>query len=87
MEWAAESDAIVLTQDLDFGELLAANALRGPSGVIISGNSVSPQAISATVLLAIKIFSDELARGALLRVEPGRARVRLLPIRGERESE
>jgi len=81
MEWAARHDTVVLTQDLDFGELLAANALLGPSVVILGGHSVSPQAVSATVLLALKNFHEELARGALLRIEPGRARIRLLPIR------
>jgi predicted nuclease of predicted toxin-antitoxin system len=80
MAYAAENAAIVLTHDLDFGGILAATGGSKPSVVQLRADDVSPEAVGAAVALALNQVADELERGALLTVEPGRERLRLLPL-------
>jgi predicted nuclease of predicted toxin-antitoxin system len=79
MVYAAAHEAIVLTHDLDFGAILAATRGAKPSVVQIRADDVSPEAIGAAVVRALNQVADDLGRGALLTVEPGRDRLRLLP--------
>jgi predicted nuclease of predicted toxin-antitoxin system len=81
MRWAAQHDHIVLTSDLGFGAILAATERRRPSVVQIRGGNLSPAVIGSVILSAIGRASAELQEGALLSVDPGRARLRLLPLR------
>ena len=80
MSFAAADGAIVLTHDLDFSAILAANGGSKPSVVQIRADSVSPEAIGQQVLAALHQMSAELQAGALLTVEPSRARLRVLPL-------
>ncbi len=79
MQHARAQDCVVITCDLDFGAILAATKTKAPSVVQIRADDVRPQAIAAAVLRALDQFEVELNAGALLTVEPERARVRLLP--------
>ena len=72
---------IVMTQDLDFGALLAASGNSGPSVVQIRAGDTSPESIGQEVLTALRQLSDELEKGALVTVDIERLRVRMLPIR------
>ena len=74
-------DAVLLTHDLDFGAILAFSGDRAPSVIQIRGQEVDPAAIGEALKLAITQFGAQLAEGALLTVDPRRAKVRLLPIR------
>jgi predicted nuclease of predicted toxin-antitoxin system len=80
MAYAAETVAVVLTHDLDFGGILAATRGSKPSVVQIRADDVSPEAIGQAVVRALGQVADDLERGALLTAEPGRDRLRLLPL-------
>ncbi len=81
LEWAAENNSIVFTHDLDFGALLASRAGRKPSVIQLRTQETSPARMGETVVLAIRQLWEELQRGALVTVDPARARVRVLPLR------
>ena len=80
MEYAAHHGCVVLTHDLDFGAILAATAGDKPSVVQIRADNLSPSAIGAADLRALTQMEPQLSAGALVTVDPGRARVTLLPL-------
>jgi predicted nuclease of predicted toxin-antitoxin system len=79
MAYAREHSCVVITCDLDFGAILAATNAQLPSVVQVRADDVRPSVIAASVLRALDQFEAEIRAGALLTVEPERARVRLLP--------
>lgn len=81
MAWARADGRAVLTQDLDFTTLLALTGDAGPSVVQLRGGDVLPEQVGSAVLTALRRFDAELAAGAIVTVDPTRARVRVLPIR------
>ncbi len=80
MDWAREHERVVFTHDLDFSALLAATQAKGPSVLQMRAQDVLPEAMGAMVLLTLEQFAEALEEGALLSVDPSRARVRLLPL-------
>jgi predicted nuclease of predicted toxin-antitoxin system len=80
LEWAAENDCVVFTHDLDFGALLTSRTRRKPSVIQLRSQETSPALMGATVVLALKQFGDELEQGALVTIDPARARARVLPL-------
>ena len=80
MAYARQNDYVVVTHDLDFGAILAATQGEKPSVVQIRADDVSPAAIGAHVILALKQMSMELDSGALLIVDPSRTLLRVLPL-------
>jgi predicted nuclease of predicted toxin-antitoxin system len=81
MAFAKAHGHVVLTHDLDFSAILAATHGEKPSVVQVRSEDVSPEAIGAAIVAAIRQTAQDLAEGALLTVEPDRMRVRLLPLR------
>lgn len=81
LDRAAQDAAVVLTADLDFGELLAAGGAPSPSVVILRVADKAPAASAVAVLNFLRIYESELRAGALVSVDVQRARVRLLPLR------
>jgi predicted nuclease of predicted toxin-antitoxin system len=81
LRWAIDHGHIVLTSDLDFGAILAATRERRPSVVQLRSDALTPDAVGALVLAAIRESGQELSEGALLSVEVARARLRVLPLR------
>lgn len=81
LSWAHTHDCLVFTHDLDFGAILAARGLNGPSVVQVRGEDVLPEAIGATIVAALHEFQRELTQGAMMTIDVRRARVRLLPLR------
>jgi predicted nuclease of predicted toxin-antitoxin system len=81
MALAKAQDYVVLTHDLDFGAILAVTHGDKPSVVQIRAENVSPEAIGGAVIDALRQMRTELEAGALLTVDPGRTRLRLLPLR------
>jgi predicted nuclease of predicted toxin-antitoxin system len=81
LQMAHDNGYVVLTMDLDFGDLLAASGGRSPSVVQIRGDDGSPEAIGARVLVALRQCSDALEDGALVSIDVRRARIRLLPLK------
>jgi predicted nuclease of predicted toxin-antitoxin system len=80
MTFAREKDYVILTHDLDFSAILAASKREKPSVIQIRSEDVSPERIGDPVIKAIRQMSDLLERGALLTVDPARARLRVLPL-------
>lgn len=80
MQWAAARDHVVVTNDLDFSTILAATQRRKPSVIQIRADLLTPVAIGSAVLRAIAQTERELAEGALVSIDPDRARVRILPL-------
>ena len=71
---------VVITNDLDFGAILAATNGTGPSVVQIRATDLRPAAISTPVLAALVQMAEELRAGALVTIDPTRTRVRVLPL-------
>jgi predicted nuclease of predicted toxin-antitoxin system len=83
LAYAKEHGFVVVTQDLDFGAMLAATSDALPSVVQIRADNVSPDAIGDNVVKALRQLDAELRSGALATVDPLRTRMTLLPLRRE----
>ena len=79
MAFAKVLGYVVLTQDLDFGEILAATQGEKPSVVQIRSDDLSFAVIGAAVVAALRQSFAELELGALVTVDPKRTRLRMLP--------
>jgi predicted nuclease of predicted toxin-antitoxin system len=71
---------VVVTFDLDFGDLLAAGGEGGPSVVIIRLADQTPRAVTPQLIAALAECEADLAAGAVVIVEETRCRIRRLPI-------
>ncbi len=80
MDFAAANGLVVFTHDLDFGTMLAARKASGPSVIQIRSQDILPEAIGALVLRSLNAVQAYLDSGALVTIEPGRHRIRLLPM-------
>lgn len=80
MQRALDEQRVVLTNDLDFGAMLAATRAQGPSAVQVRTQDVRPGSMAPLLIPVLHQFRDELEAGALLIVDEARSRVRLLPI-------
>lgn len=80
LSWALDANAIVLTQDLDFGAILAATRAESPSVVLLRTHDLMPESVGRQVISAIRQHAQFLLSGALLIVDPGKLRVRILPL-------
>ena len=80
LEKARRENCVLLTHDLDFGAILAATQAIGPSVIQIRADNVMPEDAGDTVIAAIRRFQDALEQGALISVDPQRARARILPL-------
>lgn len=74
------ADHVVLTNDLDFSTILAGTGRRKPSVLQIRADLLTPTAIGSALLRAIAQTERELAEGALVSIDPQRARMRILPL-------
>jgi predicted nuclease of predicted toxin-antitoxin system len=83
MTYAAATGYIVLTHDLDFGAILAGTNNARPSVVQFRASDLSPDMIGRHLIDALRRMEAEMEQGALLTIEPGRSRMRLLPLRPE----
>ena len=71
---------IVLTHDLDFGELLATSGDRLPSVVIFRLRNMRPANVNRYLRILIAEHRAHMNQGAILSVAEGRIRVRVLPV-------
>jgi predicted nuclease of predicted toxin-antitoxin system len=82
-QYAAANNYTVFTHDLDFGTILAITHRKKPSVVQIRAVDISPESIGAQIVAALTQVQSEIEAGALLTIEPGRTRLRILPLRLE----
>jgi predicted nuclease of predicted toxin-antitoxin system len=83
MEWGLKNGCCVITNDLDFGDILAVTDARGPSVVQFRTQDLSPAHIKPILLTVLKQYKRYLESGALISVDETRSRVRILPLRRE----
>lgn len=81
LKLARERGSVVLTNDLDFGAILAATGGSSPSVVQLRTQDVTPEAIGATILALLTQFEPELTSGSLISLDASNSRLRRLPLR------
>ena len=79
--YAASSDFVIITHDLDFGAILAVTHGSKPSVIQVRVGDLTVEGIGRRLLATLRYLQSELERGALITVEADRIRLRLLPIR------
>lgn len=78
---AREQARVVITFDLDFGDLLAAAGDVLPSVILVRTHNQRVDSVTPRVLDVVERFVGELETGALIIVEDSRVRLRRLPLR------
>ena len=77
---AKKEKRIILTCDLDFGDLMAASQDICPSVIIFRLDNEKPKNVNKRLAQILKESSHALEKGAIISVDELRHRVRLLPI-------
>lgn len=80
IEYARKNDCIVFTHDLDFGAILALTGASGPSVIQVRTQDILPSNLSARVIKVLCDSKEFLESGALIVIDEGRARIRILPL-------
>lgn len=86
LTWATEHQFVVVTNDLDFSAILAASAGVIPSVVQIRTQDLLSETVVGIVASALEAHRDDVERGALLSIDEGGTRVRMLPLKGSQGS-
>jgi predicted nuclease of predicted toxin-antitoxin system len=73
---------VLVTNDLDFPQILAYTRKSKPSVVLLRGEPLTPEVRGSALLSAIAQSEAELASGAVLTIDwSDRVRARLLPLK------
>lgn len=80
MAWARENGFVVFTHDMDFGTVLALTPESGPSVIQVRARSPMPEDMGTLVATVIRRHAKDLENGALVVLDEGKARVRILPL-------
>lgn len=83
MEWARNHHFVVFTHDLDFGALLYTTKATAPSVIQLRIEDIRPEQVGELVLTALSKVESEIRRGALVTIDPRKARIRLLPFKAD----
>lgn len=83
MAYAASSNRILVTTDTDLGALLALSGAAGPSVMVLRGVGDGLEERFSSIARALDVVAEELLAGVIALVEPGRIRLRKLPIDGD----
>jgi predicted nuclease of predicted toxin-antitoxin system len=81
---ARDAEAVLISSDTDFGELLARSNANEPSVILLrrqQGRRVSE--IASLILANLGAVADDLASGAIVVLDDDRVRIRSLPFRPE----
>lgn len=77
---ARQEERILLTHDLDFGEILALTGAERPSVITFRLKNMRPEMVNRYLGEALSHFGSELERGAILSITEPHIRCRILPI-------
>ena len=80
VEIAKAGGEVILTHDLDYGNLLVFSGDRHPSVVIFRRRNVLPLALFTALMKVWEELEPALERGALVLIEDASVRIRRLPI-------
>ena len=81
LEKARRENRVLLTHDLDFGELLAASGGELPSVIVFRLKDMRSPNISRHLKSILNQQSEALDKGAILSVTEQKVRIRVLPIK------
>ena len=81
LEWARASGQVLLTNDLDFGAILAASGANTPSVLQLRAQDLTPAHLMPLVCATLRRYADQLQRGALISLRESSQRARILPLR------
>jgi predicted nuclease of predicted toxin-antitoxin system len=81
LEKARSEEAVLLTHDLGFGELLALAGAALPSVVIFRLRNMRPENVNHYLGEVLTRHLEALTEGAVISISDRRVRVRHLPIR------
>jgi len=84
LTWANEHKFVLITNDLDFSAILAASAGGSPSVVQIRTQDLLSDEAVSIVAKALEVHREDIKRGALLSIDEGGTRVRMLPLKDAR---
>ena len=81
-KYARDHGFVLLTNDMDFPQILAHTAEAKPSVILLRGEPLTPELRGQSLLGAIADSLGELEAGAILSLDwSGKPRARLLPLR------
>lgn len=80
LQLARAESCVLLTHDLDFGELVAAAGSRLPSVITFRLSSMRPEVVTAYLLQLLHDHQALLEEGAFVSVNDRMVRVRTLPM-------
>ncbi len=79
-EYARIHQCVILTQDLDFSQILFSTAQNGPSVILLRIRDEFDPTSLKRITLTIHSCTKELNQGALLTISDHKARLRVLPL-------
>jgi predicted nuclease of predicted toxin-antitoxin system len=84
-DFAAADGCVLVSEDTDFGEILATRGVKAPSLVLLrSAEPISPDECVELLADNLPLVATALAAGSLVVIARGRMRIRALPFgRGE----
>ena len=80
MTYAKMYNYTVLTNDLDFGFILAINHGKKPSVIQTRTGALGPDRIGDIVINAVKMLTADIDRGVLVTIDQHKTRVTVLPL-------
>jgi predicted nuclease of predicted toxin-antitoxin system len=86
IEYARDHDCVIVTQDLDFGDILQYTGATKPSVIQIRLENTDPQICGDTVVSLIKLVKDDIIKGALVTLSAHKHRIRSLPFPASKPS-
>ena len=81
LEKTRHEERILLTHDLDFGELVAASGAKLPSVIIFRLRNMRPEQVNLYLQGIITQHQAAIEEGAIISVTEGHIRVRVLPVK------
>jgi len=81
LTYAKTHDYTILTNDLDFGFILAITQGNKPSVIQTRTGVLGPDRIGNIIIRAIRQLSVDIDQGALVTINPRKTRVSLLPLK------
>lgn len=80
LNYARDHNQVVITNDLDFSELLAVNGCDSPSVINSRLENMYPGFVTQRIIDIVSQLEDELKKGIVVSVDDRSARFRNLPI-------
>lgn len=80
VELARQQGRAVLTQDLDFSAIVALSGETDPSVISLRLGSSRVDDVNTRLAVVLPVIAHDVSAGAIVTVEDGRVRSRLLPI-------